>query len=59
MIRGLEPKAEEERLRELLQLGGVRARRRVSLLSSEVHSGRTRGNGHTLQQNKFGVDVGK
>lgn len=45
MIRGLEPKAEEERLRELLQLGGVRARRRVSLLSSEVHSGRTRGKG--------------
>lgn len=59
MIRGLEPVAGEERLRGLLQLGGVTARRRVSLLSSEVHSERTRVNGHMLQQDKFGVGIRK
>lgn len=59
MISGLEPKAGEERLRVLLQLGGMRARRRVSLLSSEVHSERMRGNGQMLQQDKFGVDIRK
>lgn len=59
MISGLEPKAGEERLRALLQLGSMRARRRVSLLSSEVHSERMRGNGQMLQQDKIGVDVRK
>jgi len=51
--------AGEERLRELPQFGGVGGRRRVLLLSSEVHSEKTRGNGHMLQQDKFDVDVRK
>jgi len=59
MVRGLEPVAGEERLRELPQFGGVGGRRRVLLLSSEVHSEKTRGNGHMLQQDKFDVDVRK
>lgn len=59
MMRGLEPVAGKERLGELLHLGDVRARRRVSLPSSEVHSKRTRVNGHMLQQDKFGVEVRK
>lgn len=33
--------------------------RRVSLLSSELHSERTRVNGHVLQQEKFKVDIRK